>query len=289
MSISAPAGTDLFEIRDHAVDAVRSKYIQKLSSGLGSNRVLRIKDCLDIIGVCDWMMKIDRLPCSAVGGKCQEKSNACNSRRFKGLCDHLDDICCAEDDSQRHCVAYGGECFIFESSCVSGSKLQAHCSLGTCCMPYFVGPLKITAEKIAQAAESFEGSTKWKQKRIGFIKHWKNANKPKCNLFVFDVLLGISAAVPNRKKGSYAPIGANEWGNPDSIYIKEVRCYKQVTTTHQRGDIISFPYSQGLGHVGIITSTTHYISAQEYKIEVMPIKMNLNRVVWRYNYNDPDC
>ena len=83
---------------------------------------------------------------------------------------------------------------------------------------------------------------------------------------------------------SYSPIGANEWGNPSSSYVKDTNCYDHIPnlSDKQGGDIIAFPYPAGLGHVGIVSSGGQYISAQHDWVEEKAIPSGRTTVLWRY-------
>lgn len=91
-----------------------------------------------------------------------------------------------------------------------------------------------------------------------------------------------------RKSKGYYPIGANEWGNPRSSYIRSTGCYRRVYSK-QAGDIIAFPRSVGSGHVGIVYSKNEYISAGTYRIKKTGYPKNRTYILWRYQYNNSNC
>lgn len=109
-------------------------------------------------------------------------------------------------------------------------------------------------------------------------------NRNKCNLFVYDVLTEVGATAPSRRWWKYSPIGANEWGNPDSSYVRDTNCYDHISDLSDKegGDIIAFPSSSGSGHVGIVSSGGKYISAQSDEIEEKDIPSGRTTVLWRY-------
>nr|XP_034306653.1 uncharacterized protein LOC117682674 [Crassostrea gigas] len=111
--------------------------------------------------------------------------------------------------------------------------------------------------------------------------------KNKCNLFVYDVLNEAGAKAPNRKPGKTSPIGANEWANPRSTYVKNTGCYRVVSFRQKRGgDIIAFGRYKTSGHVGIVSIGGEYISAGDYRVVEKSIPRNSSSIfrttVWRY-------
>ncbi|XP_052088613.1 uncharacterized protein LOC127725582 [Mytilus californianus] len=150
----------------------------------------------------------------------------------------------------------------------------------------------VTASKIVNKARSFIDSTDWSKSGCKhgsrFCGTWK------CNLFVYDVLKSVGAKVPTRRWWIYSPIGANEWGNPNSGEIKNTGCYTLIPSFYQKrsGDIIAFPQPSGSGHVGIVYSSNEYISAKRDKVEKTGYPNTASyptRTIWRYKYNKNGC
>nr|XP_011451150.2 uncharacterized protein LOC105344934 [Crassostrea gigas] len=144
-----------------------------------------------------------------------------------------------------------------------------------------------TSYKIWKVARNYRESSKWSVWsswgwRVDFF------GKNKCNLFVYDVLNEAGAKAPNRKPGKISPIGANEWANPRSTYVKNTGCYSVVSFGQKRrGDIIAFGRYKTSGHVGIVSLWGNYISAGRYRIVEKSIpNMNgtsiIRTTVWRY-------
>lgn len=65
-------------------------------------------------------------------------------------------------------------------------------------------------------------------------------------------------------KWKASPIGANEWGNPNSAYVIRTNCYTHIASvcSKQRGDSIVFPRTKCSGHIGIVSDGNLYISAR---------------------------
>lgn len=86
----------------------------------------------------------------------------------------------------------------------------------------------------------------------------------------------------------YSPIGANEWGNPNSDYVTGTECYDHISSSsdRQKGDVIAFPNPGGLGHVGIVSVGNQYISAGNVTVDVKVIPFHKKHTIWRYNYAD---
>ncbi|CAG2248073.1 unnamed protein product [Mytilus edulis] len=150
----------------------------------------------------------------------------------------------------------------------------------------------VTASKIANKASSFIQSTDYS--KSGCKHGTKYCGTWKCNLFVYDVLKSVGAKVPTRHWWIYSPIGANEWGNPNSGIIKSTGCYTLIPSFSQKrsGDIIAFPKTIGSGHVGIVYSSNEYISATQFKVEKSgyPNKETYpTRTIWRYRYTKSGC
>lgn len=91
----------------------------------------------------------------------------------------------------------------------------------------------------------------------------------------------------NNRPGITSPIGANEWANPASTYVKNTGCYSVVSYgQRRRGDIIAFGRNETSGHVGIVSTGGDYISAGNNLIVEKPIPQNdpsiVRTTVWRY-------
>lgn len=91
----------------------------------------------------------------------------------------------------------------------------------------------------------------------------------------------------NRQAGKTSPIGANEWANPRSTYVKNTGCYSVVSFRQKRGgDIIAFGRYKTSGHVGIVSIGGEYISAGDYRVVEKSIPRNspsiVRTTVWRY-------
>lgn len=89
------------------------------------------------------------------------------------------------------------------------------------------------------------------------------------------------------RPGKTSPIGANEWANPRSTYVKNTGCYSVVSYGQRRGDIIAFGRRKGTsGHVGIVSNGGDYISAGYNRVVEKPIPKNdpsiVRTTVWRY-------
>lgn len=140
--------------------------------------------------------------------------------------------------------------------------------------------LAVTKDAIYNEAKKHIGSTKWKLE--GKIY--------KCNIFVDDVLANVGAKRPQRRplmKWMASPIGANEWGNPNSAYVIRTNCYTHIASvcSKQRGDIIAFPRTKGSGHIGIVSDGNLYISAGDKTVDEREIPSGKPTTIWRYNYN----
>ncbi|XP_055998997.1 uncharacterized protein LOC130047642 [Ostrea edulis] len=144
--------------------------------------------------------------------------------------------------------------------------------------------------QIWEIASSKLDSTTWSVKN-----DWRGdgdyTNKWKCNLFVYDVLLEANVKAPKINRRGHNTIGANEWANPQSEYVKETGCYETVSDAYkQKGDVIAFGRRSGTsGHMGIVSINGSYISAGEHKVTETSINGFLQRntivrtAIWRYS------
>nr|XP_022296609.1 uncharacterized protein LOC111106288 [Crassostrea virginica] len=146
--------------------------------------------------------------------------------------------------------------------------------------------------RIWESARNKIKSTKW-----SLANSWNGdndyKNKWKCNLFVYDILQEVHAVTPTRwswSKFSRAPIGTNEWANPNSEYVMDTKCYETVSySSRQKGDVIAFKRNKGSGHMGIVSTNGDYISALREKVQednvdsfVKSDPSIANTTVWRY-------
>ncbi|XP_067683476.1 uncharacterized protein [Haliotis asinina] len=114
----------------------------------------------------------------------------------------------------------------------------------------------VSGTDIQRTADKYIGSTKWSQAS----SHRTGANTNKCNIFVAEVLEEAGATVPHRHVLTWSPIGAGEWGNPNSEYLNDDSCWTHVTSA-QVGDVIG----DGV-HVGIVTGSQLTTSARYDKV-----------------------
>nr|XP_022295738.1 uncharacterized protein LOC111105680 [Crassostrea virginica] len=150
---------------------------------------------------------------------------------------------------------------------------------------------KTMPTKIWESARNKVHSTKW-----SLANSWNGdnvyKNKWKCNLFVYDVLQEVKASTPKRWswwRFRWGPIGANEWANPDSRYLIRTGCYHTVKYSDRRiGDIIAFKRNRNSGHMGIVSTSGNYISAQRNQVKEDNVDSFLRRdasivrtTVWR--------
>ena len=88
----------------------------------------------------------------------------------------------------------------------------------------------------------------------------------------------------------YAQIGANEWANPDSEYVKDTNCYQTVNFSNkQKGDVIAFQRNGNSGHMGIVSRDGDYISAQRSEVKEDDVNSFMRgdasivrTTIWRY-------
>ncbi|XP_078341106.1 uncharacterized protein LOC144627580 [Crassostrea virginica] len=163
-----------------------------------------------------------------------------------------------------------------------------------CCfwLTHTEGQVTFMSTKIWESARNKVGSTKW-----SFVNSWNGdtdyENTWKCNLFVYDILQEVNAVTPTRwswSQFSRAPIGANEWANPNSDYVKDTNCYKTVSySSRQKGDVIAFKRYRGSGHMGIVSTNGDYISALRVRVQEDNVDSFLrsdpsiaSKTVWRY-------
>ncbi|KAK6166763.1 hypothetical protein SNE40_023387 [Patella caerulea] len=114
----------------------------------------------------------------------------------------------------------------------------------------------ISGWQIADRADFYIGETLW-----NFASdHRSGPGTNKCNFFVADVIWEAGGAVPHRYFGISGPIGAGEWGNPNSTYLSDDECWHNVNSP-QIGDVMG----DGV-HVAIITGRRKTTSAASHEV-----------------------
>jgi hypothetical protein len=90
----------------------------------------------------------------------------------------------------------------------------------------------------------------------------------------------------------YSPIGAGEWGNPNSSYLKKKKCWENCKGSWRSGDVISDSV-----HVAIITDNKLTTSARHDKVvqndwgfrsKGTGAKSSI-KACWRYKYSCWTC
>lgn len=156
--------------------------------------------------------------------------------------------------------------------------------LGIICAVYSIQVCyAASASGIARYAREQIGSRKWTVES----SHQTGRNTFKCNIFVADVLKHERAYAPNRWPFFYSPIGADQWADPDSRYLKDSDYWNLCSGRPQTGDVIAEH-----GHVGIVTGYRRTTSASA-RTDPMGIvvendwgfRSGNNPTCWRYNYS----
>ncbi|XP_046339512.2 uncharacterized protein LOC124120676 [Haliotis rufescens] len=93
---------------------------------------------------------------------------------------------------------------------------------------------RVSGTTIQKIADRNLDSTQWSFKSA--YKTGKDTNKN--SIFVADVFKKAGVIVPQINNWWSSPIGAGEWGNPNSSYLKGNSCWSQVSTPGI-GDVIS--------------------------------------------------
>ncbi|XP_067683745.1 uncharacterized protein [Haliotis asinina] len=134
----------------------------------------------------------------------------------------------------------------------------------------------VSGSTIQKIADRHLGSTKW-----SFQSAYKTGkNTAKDGLFVADVFKKAGVNVPHRNNWSSSPIGAEEWGNPNSPFLKGTSCWSPASTP-RIGDVISDGVT-----VGIVTGdrkTTRATSATILKDDWGFRSDSLNMVFWHHS------
>ncbi|KAL3860173.1 hypothetical protein ACJMK2_010331 [Sinanodonta woodiana] len=145
---------------------------------------------------------------------------------------------------------------------------------------YLVCHASSSGEKIGNRARKYIGSRTW----LYAGSHVTGANTNKCNIFVADVLKEENCHAPNRYWW-YSPIGAREWGNSNSAYLSNSRCWERCYNP-VKGDVIATG-----GHVGIVSGDRKTTSASAAASPAGLIVENdwgfrsgQNPTCWRYRH-----
>ncbi|XP_060561480.1 uncharacterized protein LOC132721232 [Ruditapes philippinarum] len=143
---------------------------------------------------------------------------------------------------------------------------------------------RIKPSDIVKEANRHINTTKWSV--ASNYGTGKGTNK--CNQFVYDVLKKVGTDPPKRRWFIYSPIGAGEWGNPNSSYLKKKKCWENCKGSWRSGDVISDSV-----HVAIITDNKRTTSARHDKVvqndwgfrsKGTGAKSSI-KACWRYKYS----